>query len=264
MIDPIDLARRMQRLIPWLDEAGEAPVRHRRFDAAPFGSALVTISPETRLGRNASANHNHIHLCGGAGLTRAGLDALCGLFGEEGIGTFFIRLTPGPGMAEARALIEEAGFVRNPWTRYPLLALTGEAEPPARTDLVVREARARDLPSARAAMGEAMWAGYAASLGKPGFHHFLALDEGARPVAHAAMAMREGLACLGWMSTAQLARRRGAQQALIAARVAKARALGAEVIVTETLTILAASHGNLRRAGFREVYERETFGRPDS
>lgn len=104
-----------------------------------------------------------------------------------------------------------------------------------------------------------MWDGYRVSAGKPGFHHFMAFD-GAKPVAVAALAVNEGLGYLGWMSTAEDARRRGAQQALIAARVAKAQALGCDVIVSETLTMLTTSLANLERVGFREVYETEVWG----
>jgi hypothetical protein len=59
-------------------------------------------------------------------------------------------------------------------------------------------------------------------------------------------------------------RRRGAQQALIAARIAKANELGAGLIVAETLTMLESSLGNLERAGFREVYEKEVYRQPET
>lgn len=251
----------MQRLGPWLDDASGLGSEHRLFDGAPFASAWVSINRATREGRNPSTNHNRIHLCGaGAGLTGEGLDALLAMMQDEGIDTFFIRLTPGPGMDHARALIRAAGFERHPWTRYPVLALAEAARPAMATDLTVRSVDRAGALAAREAMGTAMWPGFLASAGAPGFHHFLAFD-GERPVAHAAMALREGIAYLGWMSTAEAARRRGAQQALIAARVALARDLGADHIVTEALTILASSRANLERAGFHEVYERETYGR---
>jgi hypothetical protein len=64
------------------------------------------------------------------------------------------------------------------------------------------------------------------------------------------------------MSTAEGDRRRGAQQALIAARVDLAKRLGADIIVSETITNLTSSLANLQRAGFRTVYETEVYGPP--
>lgn len=54
-------------------------------------------------------------------------------------------------------------------------------------------------------------------------------------------------------------RKRGAQQALIAARLKRAEALGCAMAVSETLNILEHSLRNLQRAGFREVYEKEVY-----
>ena len=61
-----------------------------------------------------------------------------------------------------------------------------------------------------------MWPGYARSVGKDGFFHFMAFDAD-RPVAIAALCVFEGLGYLFAAATAENDRRRGAQQALIAA-----------------------------------------------
>jgi ribosomal protein S18 acetylase RimI-like enzyme len=60
-------------------------------------------------------------------------------------------------------------------------------------------------------------------------------------------------------STSEADRKRGAQQALIATRLARADKLGCAVRVSETLSILEHSLRNLQRAGFREVYEKEVY-----
>ena len=91
-----------------------------------------------------------------------------------------------------------------------------------------------------------MWGEYERSFGKDGFTHFMAFD-GPRPVAIAALAI------------AIRGRKRGAQSALIAARIAKARALGCTAVATETLTMLEHSLRNLKRAGFRVAYEKEVY-----
>ncbi len=260
-IDPIGLATRMAAIAPWLNEASGWVARHQHFTDAPYGHATVSFSPATHDGRVASANFNRIAIWDGTGLTPRGLDQLRALLREDGAQTCFIGLMPSPGMEAARAIVEATGLVRNPWVRYPMLALTDPAEAPSSTPITTRQVGRDDALSARAALGEAMWQGYEACAGLPGFYHFLACD-GERPVAHAALAMRDGLAYLGWMSTAPADRRRGAQQALIAARVALAQALGADLIVSETISNLASSLANLQRAGFRTVYESQIYGPP--
>jgi len=85
--------------------------------------------------------------------------------------------------------------------------------------------------------------------------------EAERPVASAVLCVFEQLGCLSLALTAEPFRRRGAQRALIAKRIAKAVALGCRTIVSETLSILEDSLGNLQNAGFEVIYEKEVFGR---
>jgi GNAT superfamily N-acetyltransferase len=122
----------------------------------------------------------------------------------------------------------------------------------------VREARRSDLAAAHAAVGDMMWGEYQRSFGKEGFTHFMAFD-GARPVAIGALAVLERLGYLTLAATAEANRKRGAQSALIAARIAKARALGCTALAVETLTMLEASLRNLERAGFRVAFEKEVY-----
>jgi len=54
-------------------------------------------------------------------------------------------------------------------------------------------------------------------------------------------------------------RGRGAQQALIAKRIETAAALGCSILVSETLSFLEGSLGNLQKAGFRTMFEKEVY-----
>ena len=83
--------------------------------------------------------------------------------------------------------------------------------------------------------------------------------EGTLPVAIAALCLFEDFGYLMAARTAESHRKRGAQQALIAARVKQAERLGYSIQVSETLTMLEHSLRNLQRAGFREVYEKEVY-----
>jgi GNAT superfamily N-acetyltransferase len=127
-----------------------------------------------------------------------------------------------------------------------------------RTDLSIREVTPDEIAAAREPLGKALWAEYVRSAGREGFFHYMAFD-GARPVAIASLAVFDGLAYLLSASTNEADRGRGAQQALIAARLARAEQLGCAIAVSETLNILEHSLRNLQRAGFREVYEKEVY-----
>jgi GNAT superfamily N-acetyltransferase len=102
------------------------------------------------------------------------------------------------------------------------------------------------------------WPDYLRSAGAPGFHHFMAFDDG-RPIATATLCVLDGLGYLGAALTAEPFRRRGAQQALIARRIEAAALLGCRILVSETLSILKDSLGNLQKAGFTPVFEKEVY-----
>ena len=75
--------------------------------------------------------------------------------------------------------------------------------------------------------------------------------------------MHEGAAWFGLAGTLESHRRRGAQGALFAARVAAARAMGARVFTLETAPdwpeVPGESLRNARRAGFHPAYERPSW-----
>ncbi|MBR1124034.1 hypothetical protein JQ628_21070 [Bradyrhizobium lablabi] len=258
-MDEIVLSSRMKRLTRWLDENCQPDnLICRQFDGPPFGHAYVTIDPE-RQGELASFNFNRVHLCGReAGMEETGIAHWTNLFIRHGVKKFFVWLSPGPEMETVRRWLEAGGLARVPYVRYPTLLREGKAPAPFRTDLDVCEVTTEAIAAAREPLGEALWPGYVQSAGKDGFFHYMAFD-GSRPVAIALLAIFEDIAYLLSASTAEADRKRGAQQALIAARLAHAERLGCAIAVSETLNILEHSLGNLQRAGFREVYEKEVY-----
>jgi hypothetical protein len=257
-MDPSVLASRMRRLHCWMETEVPPPTGTRHeFDQAPFGHAEVIVDAASTAPA-ASFNRNRINLCGSeGGLSRDGLNEMMGLFDAQRVSRFFVWLSPGPDLELVRDWLREAAFVKVPWTRYPTLAYCCQSEP-VRTDLSIHEVGAHEVAAARSQVGEIMMEGYAESAGRPGFHHYMAFDSG-RPVAVGALVKFEDIGYLTYASTLAADRRRGAQSALIAHRVAQARALGCTTIVSQTLTMLTESLANLQRAGFREIYEQEVF-----
>jgi GNAT superfamily N-acetyltransferase len=264
-VDTLALARTMQRIAAAIDaHCRPAAAIRRTYDAAPFGSAYVCVSPGEE-SPFASPNHNRIHLCGtDGGLTREGLTQLCALFDAAGVGRFFVWLTPGPDMEEVGRWLAEAGMARNPHVTYPTLARPAGASEHVAGDIEVRELAPDDAARMPASLDGASWPDFRRSLGAPGFFHYVAYVAG-RPIGSAALQVHDDVGHLCMAFTAEADRRRGAQQALIARRIETATKLGCRTLVSETLSFLKSSLGNLRRAGFTPVYDKQVYNsRPES
>jgi GNAT superfamily N-acetyltransferase len=231
------------------------------FDAPPCGTAYVTISPGEQ-DAHASPNFNRVHLCGAdGGLTREGLARLLDRFGEAGVTKFFVWLSPGPAMDAVRSWLSDLGLAPHPYVAYPTLARSvGEAAPVA-TEFEVHEVEPAEAKQLAAHFEGVAWPDFVRSAGSTGFHHFMAFS-GERPVASATLYVGERLGYLGAALSAEPFRNRGAQKALIAKRMDKAKALGCDMLVSETLSILPASLGNLQKAGFVPIYEKQVYDAP--
>lgn len=106
------------------------------------------------------------------------------------------------------------------------------------------------------------WAGSACRLG---WDCWLALD-GDEPAAAAGIFMADGAGYLGFAATLPGHRGKGAQSALLAARISHAREHGCDVVVTETGEVRddrpSNSYRNILRAGFEEVAVTANWLRP--
>jgi len=113
------------------------------------------------------------------------------------------------------------------------------------------------LPGAAAA-----WAAETHGLG---WDCWLALD-GDEPAAAAGLYASEGVGYLGFAATLPEHRGKGGQSALLAERIRHARAIGCDVLVTETGErrddLPSNSYRNILRAGFTEVSVRANWLRP--
>ncbi len=101
-----------------------------------------------------------------------------------------------------------------------------------------------------------------ATLGQPGWHHYLSFD-GDLAVGAAAMRIAQGVAWFGYGATLESHRGRGSQSALFARRLREARQAGAELAITETGEDTPddpnPSFHNMLRAGFRVAYLRRNW-----
>ena len=256
-VDAQALALRMHELTFWLESQEDLVPERHSFDSAPFGRSRVCIDPAS-VAPAASLNRNRIQLHGAeGGLTKPGLSGLVEKFEARGVRRFFAWLSPGPGADDVRTWMRELSFTQVKWTRYPTMLLTSP-QSPRDHGFEIRSVGTEAVGRVRAVLGDTLMEGYLRTVGNPGFTHYLLFDAGV-PIAAAALVKFGDIAYLTYAGTIESQRRRGAQSALIAHRVAAAQALGCRYIVSQTLTMLEDSFANLQRCGFREVYEQEAW-----
>jgi GNAT superfamily N-acetyltransferase len=258
-MDPIALAARLKSLNVHMDKWARADgLRQHVFDARPFGSAYVSISPAEQ-GPYASANFNRVHVCGAEeGLTAEGLARIADRFRQADVDRYFVWLSPGPRMEIVRGWLEGAGMTRRPYVRHPTLARDATTPSPVAARIETREMAADEARHLAERHQGIAWPDYVRSAGAPGFHHFMAFDGGA-PIATAVLYVLDDVGWLGTALTGEPFRGRGAQQALIAKRIETAAALGCRILLSETLSFLEVSLGNLQKAGFRTIFEKEVY-----
>jgi GNAT superfamily N-acetyltransferase len=180
-----------------------------------------------------------------------------------------IALAPGARPAGLAAMLRERGYEpAHAWIKFA----RSPADPPApATDLRIARIgpeRADEFTAILAAgfeLPQSVTAMLSHLPGRPGWSWYLAHD-GDTPVACGALFVHGRHGWLGQAATAPTHRRRGAQSALIAARIRAAADAGAEVVVTETGEIVddrpTISYRNILRAGFRAVYLRPNYVSP--
>lgn len=224
-----------------------------------FGSVIARIDPAGRV-----SNVKCLGLEEPA--TKTAIDEICAAF--QGIGAaFLVYLSPAARPPEVEAMLESKGFTRaRPSAK---LVRRTEAPPDATpTDLEIVEANEGDDTRIAAVLagGFGMPAQrgkiVSSTLGKPGWCWFLALD-GEQPVGAGALCVVEGVGWLGYGATLPSYRGRGAQTALIAARVAAAREMGCDYVTSDTWVDTAeepvTSYRNMIRNGFHLLYVRPHF-----
>lgn len=191
--------------------------------------------------------------------TKADLDAIATTYGEV---PHSVAVSPlAGGLAE---LLRSRGYSPGyAWMKFrrgvePLetrgtdLRIEPTADGPAFAQVV---SAAYGLPEAAAEMVVGL-------PGRPGWHCLLAFD-GTEPVGAGALFLQEDHGWLGFAGTLPQARGRGAQGAILAARIEIARAAGCTTLATETGVREPGkpshSYRNILRAGFEEAGVRENY-----
>ncbi|TFW27982.1 hypothetical protein [Duganella callida] len=260
-----------------LSERLEIQSRRYLYAAAPAGSGgAVTGLPGTAaamllLSLMPSPIMNRvIGLPGDAPLAPSTLASIRQAFRKSGLPHFWIHAWDLPGHATLRdSLAAQGGELQGGWTKflYELDALT----PPPATDtpLYVRAARPDEagvsgqIICRSFGMPDTLLPWMSAFVGRPQWQVFLACGADDVPVASGAVLIAGAQAWLGIGATLPEARGQGAQQLLLATRLAAAKAAGCRLASIETEAAEPGEHrhslSNIRRAGFREVGTRLNY-----
>jgi hypothetical protein len=206
-MDRFALAQTMKEMTRRTDACwGSADIIQHQFAGAPFGSAYVCISPGEQ-GEFASSNPNRLYLCGAEpGLSADGIKGLLKLFGDAGVGRYFVWISPGPQIEVVRCWLADVGLRRRPYVSYLTLARDARQTGPAATGFDVREVDRQEVERLSGRLDGIVGPEYLRSLGAPGVHHFVAF-EGEQPVASAVLYAFEELGYLGMALTAEPSRR---------------------------------------------------------
>ena len=192
------------------------------------------------------------------------LDAVERFFADHGAGV----LVAVPEGAAAEAALTARGYERDyAWVKFarPSAPAGDVASPFSIRPVAASDAgRMGGLIAAGFELPGDMAAWFAALVDRLGWHCFGAYH-GARLVATGALYVAGDAGWLTWAATDPDHRGRGAQKALLAARIAHAHEHGLEMLVTETGEPAAgrpdASYRNIVAAGFRPVFRRPFWRR---
>jgi hypothetical protein len=260
-----------QQAIAEMVELGEAEAYADLFAAAPpemglrverIGSTCVLIAPHLP-----TVLFNRVL---GLGLREPAsedtVDAILALYRQAGSSVFAIQVSPIASPPELVDWLAVRSLTRR--DNWAKVYRRSDSQIVIATDLRIETIGVSDAPDyarvvcAAFGMPDQLRPWIESGVGRPGWLHYLGFD-GERPVAAAALFMRDGVGWLGVGCTLPSHRRRGAQGALMAQRIRDAAANGCEWVITETGEDVPEypnpSFHNMVRTGFVLAYQRPNF-----
>jgi GNAT superfamily N-acetyltransferase len=199
--------------------------------------------------------------------TESQLDAIIDTYITAKVTRFLVQISPYNQPKNIQQMLEQKGFSHyNNWAK---LYRKAEAPiPPVRTELTVVEIgedRAEEYGKMVVQCfewDERLAGAFAGTVGAPGYKTYFALD-GQNPVGVAALYTNGMYASMAIAGTLPGHRGKGAQSALLARRIADAKALGCQHIMVETAEEKpdkpVISYRNMRKFGFEIAYLRPNY-----
>lgn len=232
---------------------------------APIGGAVVLCAP----GLPTPLFNRAIGLGGRAPASADDVDAV---LGELRGAPFYVHLSPHARPAALAAWLAARGLVPAPRPAWAKVLRGPEAPPTVDTPLAVRELGPEDadrfgeVAAAAFEMPPPLRAWLAAIVGRPRWRVFGAFDDGDVLCAGGAVFLDGEQAWLGVGGTLPAHRRKHAQRALMARRIAAAVESGCTILCTETGEPRGQERNpsldNMFACGFRRVASRLNFAPP--
>lgn len=198
------------------------------------------------------------------------IDRIIQFYKTAGSKRFFIQLSPYAQQEDLATILYNKGFKRyNNWAKLLRLTDDDKAIDERDTSLKVIVATPEDAQT----YGQVIFNSFdweddrlvewlAASVGKPGYHHYLVTCYN-KAIAAGALHVMNNYASMSIAGTLPGYRGMGAQSLLLKTRILQARQLGCDYIISETAEEQpdkpVSSFRNMRRLGFEMVYLRENW-----
>ena len=175
---------------------------------------------------------------------------------------FFFWLSPNPQEKEITGWLLDYGLKSFKGPQYPTLIRSVEKVVPHETHLRLERVSKSEVENYVEAITRIFdtrpCSFFFKVVDRVALNTFLAYEE-CTPVSASILAIQRDFAYFGWTATAEVHRGKGGQNALIKARLNRATELGCQIACSETLSLLKASLGNLKKNGFKVVYEKHVF-----
>ena len=196
------------------------------------------------------------------------VESIIRFYEKAGSKRFFVQLSPWVQQQNLPELLQEKGFrYYNNWVKLlrPAAVMLPEISTPLEAVPVTPDQAAtygRIIYDSFDWEDERLIAWLAASVGRPGYHHYLVMHND-RPIAAGALHVMNHYASMALAGTLPEYRGLGAQSLLLKTRILQARQLGCDSIISETAEEKpdkpVASFRNMRRVGFEIAYLRRNW-----
>jgi GNAT superfamily N-acetyltransferase len=250
-------------------ELGELKAFRDLFAAGPAGAHVKEVGHAVCTALESTPRSAMFNRALGLGLsgaaTDADLDAVLEFFGNLGV-EYAVPLAPEARPRDLAERLERRGLA--PGYAWAKFIRSADGAPTFETDLRVERVgadRSADFARVfvRAYGTPTLFEPWVARLpGRPGWHCFVAYA-GGEPAATGALFVTGAVGWLGLAGTLPEHRRRGAQNAILSARIRAAAEAGCEVVTTETGALEGArpsnSYRNIERSGFEFAYVRPNY-----